>query len=80
MGSRLGRFEIQAEIGHGGFGKVFRALDPIMNRVVAVKVLTATEDVDSFTRFKNEATPRAISTTPTSSPFTSSARRAKVLI
>jgi len=56
MSSRLGRFEIQAEVGHGGFGKVFRAFDPVMNRVVAVKVLTATEDVGSFTRFKNEAT------------------------
>src|SRR5579871_2260012 len=56
MISRLGRFEIQAEIGRGGFGQVFRAFDPVMNRVVAVKVLTATEDAGSFNRFKNEAT------------------------
>src|SRR5579863_1503097 len=53
---RLGRFEMKAEIGRGGFGQVFRAFDPIMNREVAVKVLTATEDAGSFTRFKNEAT------------------------
>src|ERR1035441_8059826 len=56
MISRLGRFEIQAEIGRGGFGQGFRANDPIMNRVVAVKFLTATEDAISFNRFKNEAT------------------------
>jgi serine/threonine-protein kinase len=55
MISRLGRFEIQAEIGRGGFGQVFHALDPLMNRVVAVKVLTATEDIGSLNRFKNEA-------------------------
>jgi serine/threonine protein kinase len=54
--SRLGRFEVQAEVGRGGFGQVFRAFDPIMNREVAVKVLTATEDAGSFIRFKNEAT------------------------
>lgn len=56
MISRLGRFEIQAEIGRGGFGQVFYALDPLMNRAVAIKVLTATEDVGSLNRFKNEAT------------------------
>ncbi len=56
MISRLGRFEIQAEIGRGGFGQVFRAFDPVMNRVVAVKVLTATDDASSLNRFKNEAT------------------------
>src|SRR5580692_8841291 len=55
MISRLGRFEIQAEIGRGGFGQVFHALDPLMNRVVAVKVLTASEDIGSLNRFKNEA-------------------------
>src|SRR5579864_9223744 len=56
MISRLGRFEMKAEIGRGGFGQVFRAYDPVMNRDVAVKVLTATEDAASFNRFKNEAT------------------------
>jgi serine/threonine-protein kinase len=56
MNGRLGRFEIKEEIGRGGFGRVFLANDPIMNRAVAVKVLTATDDVDSLTRFRNEAT------------------------
>ena len=56
MISRLGRFEMKAEIGRGGFGQVFRAYDPVMNRDVAVKVLTAAEDAASFNRFKNEAT------------------------
>ena len=35
---------------------MFLANDPFMNRVVAVKVLTATDDPGSFNRFKNEAT------------------------
>lgn len=35
---------------------MFRAHDPLMNRIVAVKVLTATEDAGSLNRFKNEAT------------------------
>jgi serine/threonine protein kinase len=56
MLSRLGRFEIKGEIGRGGFGQVFLASDPVMHRVVAIKVLTATEDAASFDRFKNEAT------------------------
>lgn len=35
---RLDRFEIREEIGSGGFGIVFRAHDPLLNRDVALKV------------------------------------------
>src|SRR5690606_30177802 len=35
---RIGRFEIQKEIGSGSFGTVYLAYDPKMSRTVAVKV------------------------------------------
>ncbi len=53
---RIGRFEIQAEIGRGGFGCVYRAFDPKVGRVVALKVLNPSEDPSTLTRFRNEAT------------------------
>lgn len=36
----LGEYEIQEVIGQGGMGIVFRALDPKLNRIVAVKVMS----------------------------------------
>jgi Tol biopolymer transport system component len=39
VGTRLGKYEIQAEIGHGGMGAVYRGYDPLLDRYVAVKVL-----------------------------------------
>ncbi len=38
-GDRVGRFEIRREVGRGGFGAVYEALDTELNRVVAVKTL-----------------------------------------
>src|SRR5947207_3254582 len=37
-GTRLGRFELLAAVGRGGFGTVYQARDPELNRVVAIKV------------------------------------------
>lgn len=37
-GSRLGRFELDAPIGRGGFGTVWRAYDPLLRRTVALKI------------------------------------------
>ncbi len=38
-GTRLGPYEITAQIGVGGMGEVYRATDTTLNRQVAVKVL-----------------------------------------
>src|SRR5437660_8586719 len=56
-GTKLGRYEIRSKIGEGGMGEVYRALDPKMNREVAIKVLPAaySADKDRLARFEQEA-------------------------
>lgn len=56
-GERLGHFELREFIGGGGMGAVFRAIDTMLNRTVAVKVLATEQSSDEETirRFKNEA-------------------------
>src|SRR5262245_2570476 len=48
-GTRLGPYEIDALIGAGGMGEVYRALDPRMGRDVAIKV-SAERFSDRFER------------------------------
>jgi serine/threonine protein kinase len=38
-GDLVGEYEIEAKIGEGGFGSVFRAVHPVIGKVVAIKVL-----------------------------------------
>jgi hypothetical protein len=52
---RIGRYEITGNIGSGGSGRVFSALDATVGRVVAIKVLNAPGDPDLVKRFQVEA-------------------------
>ncbi|HEX6163415.1 MAG TPA: serine/threonine-protein kinase [Vicinamibacterales bacterium] len=56
-GSRVGHYEIVAEIGRGGMGEVYRARDTRLNRDVALKLLPAavSADPDRIARFRREA-------------------------
>ncbi len=56
-GQTLGHYELQEFVGGGGMGAVFRALDTMLNRIVAVKVLShdQSDDEETLRRFKNEA-------------------------
>jgi serine/threonine-protein kinase len=57
VGSRLGPYEITAQIGAGGMGEVYRATDTNLKRTVAIKVLpeAVSTDVDRLARFQREA-------------------------
>jgi hypothetical protein len=54
---RLGKFELQAELGAGSFGYVFRARDTELDRTVAVKIQRAggMADEEEASRFLREA-------------------------
>jgi eukaryotic-like serine/threonine-protein kinase len=56
-GTRLGVYEITAQIGEGGMGQVFRATDARLKRPVAIKILppSLAGDHDRLTRFQREA-------------------------
>ncbi len=56
-GTRLGPYEIATQIGKGGMGEVYRALDPNLGRQVAIKVLpdTFARDPERLARFEREA-------------------------
>ena len=56
-GTRLGPYEITAQIGVGGMGEVYRATDTTLNRQVAVKVLpeSLASDAERIARFEREA-------------------------
>ena len=56
-GTRLGPYEITAQIGVGGMGEVYRATDTKLKRDVAVKVLPSAlaADPERLARFQREA-------------------------
>ena len=54
---KLGKYEVLGELGHGAMGIVYRARDPIINRLVALKTITMglAGDPASLERFYREA-------------------------
>src|SRR6478609_3819877 len=56
-GTRLGVYEVTAQIGEGGMGQVYRARDTKLNRDVALKLLpdAFATDPDRLARFTREA-------------------------
>lgn len=56
-GNTVGPYELLEFIGGGGMGRVFRAYDVRLSRIVALKVLTAEQasDPQILARFQNEA-------------------------
>ncbi|OBA82675.1 hypothetical protein A9W99_11225 [Mycobacterium sp. 1164966.3] len=62
----FGRYRLVEMIGEGGMGEVWRARDTVIDRVVAIKVLTAklSQDEDFQQRFRREAHAAARLETP----------------
>src|SRR5882672_7168372 len=56
-GTRLGSYEVVAQIGAGGMGEVYRAHDTKLGRDVAIKVLPEAfaHDPERLARFQREA-------------------------
>src|ERR1700739_1483816 len=56
-GTRLGSYEVVAQIGAGGMGEVYQAHDTKLGRDVAIKVLPEAfaHDADRLARFQREA-------------------------
>ncbi len=54
---RLGKYELQQRLGHGGMAEVWKALDTQLQRYVAIKLLHANLQADPnfVTRFQREA-------------------------
>jgi serine/threonine protein kinase len=54
IGARLGPYEIQAPLGAGGMGEVYKARDTRLDRIVAIKILPEALAGDSTFRERFE--------------------------
>src|SRR5262249_29985622 len=68
--SKAGRYEIQGELGRGAMGVVYKAVDPVIGRTVAVKTLRLSEEgtglsrPELLNRFQTEARAAGLLTHP----------------
>ena len=60
-GTKLGPYEIQSQLGAGGMGEVYRALDTRLDRSVAIKVLPSHLSSDAELKQRLEREAKAIS-------------------
>ena len=53
----IGKYEVLDVVGKGGMGKVYKATDPTIGRLVAIKMITSglVSDPNYLMRFKREA-------------------------
>ena len=61
IGEQFGNFMVKAEIGKGGMGTIYHAVDTMLNREVALKVIhpELTANAQLMERFKIEAMTQA---------------------
>ena len=54
---QISRYEILSELGRGAMGVVFKARDPLIGRLIALKTITASvaDDAGLLERFRGEA-------------------------
>jgi serine/threonine protein kinase len=57
IGKRVGNYDLQARIGKGGMGEVYKARDSRLDRIVAIKILSPhlANDAQLRERFEREA-------------------------
>ena len=54
--STIGRFKVESLLGKGGMGEVYKAFDPLMRRIVAIKIVRPeVVDASNLERFRREA-------------------------
>src|SRR5580658_8920258 len=69
-GLKAGRYEISGELGRGAMGVVYKAIDPVIGRTVAVKTIKLSEEgtglsrPELLTRFQTEARAAGLLTHP----------------
>lgn len=56
----LGRFDVECELGRGGMGVVYRAFDPLLDRLVAIKTIRGLDSTSADVRKRFRCEARAI--------------------